>query len=121
MAAASKDVPVVVFGQVTNLAALQFLALLVPIAACFTVVRNVSTTQFTKCVGSAQSGTIIGLDMGIGSAVRIVSPLVGGVLVSSDGLASVAATCAGLCVTMAAISAALMGGDITKGKRRKVA
>ena len=108
------------FGTTTNWATLQFLILLIPISAAFTLLRNLSTTQFTKCVGAAQAGTIIGLDMGIGSAVRIVGPLIGGSIVASEGLFGVAVFCSAMFILMAALSGAFMPEfESDKGVKKK--
>lgn len=98
-----------VLGYKTNLATLLLMALLVPITACFTLVRSLSTAQFTKSVPADKAGTIIGVDMGIGSAVRIVSPLIGGRVQAAHGLYGVAGLCSGLYLLMAVLSGLLMG------------
>ena len=69
-------------------------------------------------VSSAQSGTIIGLDMGIGSGVRIFAPLVGGAVQSDSGVMGVAWLCSALFVGMAMLSAALMDVDEGAAKRK---
>jgi hypothetical protein len=111
IAFAGKDVPVLVLGYTTNMASLQFLVLLLPITACFTIVRSISTAQFTKCVSRSHAGTIIGVDMAIGSAVRIVSPFIGASIEADGGLAGISTLCSGLCILMAAFSAVLMGSN----------
>jgi|EP01046_Picozoa_sp_COSAG06_P041123 predicted MFS family arabinose efflux permease len=107
---AGKDTPVVVpvVGYTTNLACLQFMGLLIPITAAFTLIRSISTAQFTKSVSKATTGTIIGIDMGIGSAVRIFAPLIGGAVQGEGGLTAIAQLCAALCVVMAVLSALMM-------------
>ena len=72
-----------------------------PLALCVLVAWN--PCDLCVCVDMQ-----IGLDMGIGSAVRIVAPLIGGSVVASEGLFGVGLFCSSCCILMAAISGALM-------------
>lgn len=62
LSSGGKDIAVALplVGYTTNLACLQFMVLLIPITAAFTIVRSISTAQFTKSVSNATTGTIIG-------------------------------------------------------------
>jgi len=48
--------------------------LMVPMTAAMTVYRVCGTAQLTNAVDTATAGTVIGLDMGIGSLVRMLGP-----------------------------------------------
>ena len=114
-----KDTPVIIPGvdYTTNLACLQFMLLLIPITGAFSLVRSISTAQFTKSVTKSTTGTIIGIDMGIGSAVRIFAPLIGGAVQADYGLEGIAMCCASLCLVMAGLSAVMMDAPAGGEKR----
>lgn len=111
------ELPVV--GYTTNLACLQLMVLLIPITAAFTIVRSISTAQFTKSVSKATTGTIIGIDMGIGSMVRIFAPLIGGMAQAEGGLVAIAQLCAALCLVMALLSALMMDSVLAGDKAKQ--
>ncbi len=121
MATAGKETPLQlpVVGYTTNLACVQLMMLLIPITAAFTIVRSISTAQFTKSVSKATTGTIIGIDMGIGSAVRIFAPLIGGAVQAQGGLVAISQLCAGLCLVMALCAALLMDSVLDGGKEKQ--
>lgn len=68
---------------------IPYLGLLVPIYAASYVFSIVNTTQLTKAVPAEQLGSILAMDMALGSVTRMVSPLAGTSLLRTHGLAGV--------------------------------
>lgn len=68
---------------------LAYLALLVPITAASYVFSIVNTAQLTKAVSPEQLGSILAVDMALGSATRMVSPLIGTLLLQMHGVAGI--------------------------------
>jgi hypothetical protein len=84
------------------------LLLFIPLTAAFTLLRTVSTAAFTNVVASHQAGTVLGIDMGVGSAVRIVSPQVGSYMMKNYQFMGLGMLCAALCMLMSALAALTM-------------
>lgn len=66
-----------------------YLGLLVPICAASYVFSIVNTAQLTKAVPAEQLGSILAMDMALGSVTRMVSPLVGTSLLRTHGIAGI--------------------------------
>eukprot|EP00762_Andalucia_godoyi_P000355 ANDGO_03247.mRNA.1 Tetracycline resistance protein len=76
---------------------------LVPIVICGTVIATTVTAQLTKCVEAKDVGTVLGLDMTVGSSVRVIAPSIGGILISiapEYGFALVGGAAALLCASL---------------------
>lgn len=71
---------------------LQYLALLVPICAANYVFSTVNTAQLTKAVSSEQLGSVLAVDMALGSFTRMISPLFGTSLLQTHGTAGIGAS-----------------------------
>lgn len=70
---------------------IQLCAVLAPMLAAGSVLATVNTAQLTKAAPATDAGTIIAVDMAIGSGLRIVCPPIGAWLLRSYGLRSVGA------------------------------
>jgi hypothetical protein len=69
--------------------------LFIPLTTAFTLLRTVSTAAFTNVVAPHHVGTVLGINIGVGSAVRIVSAQVGSYMMKnyqSMGLEMLCAT-----------------------------
>lgn len=72
-----------------------FYIVLIPMMSAGTILYAISTALLTRSVRAEENGTIIGIDMGLTNLQRVVAPLLGTVLISTFGHASVGLFCAG--------------------------
>ena len=96
--------------------------LLAPMAACGTVLRNTLTSAFTKATDPALSGTMLGIDMALSSAVRLYAPGLGVAAYAGYGLEGLSAVCAGLTGLMVVAAAVLhrpSSPDVAASKKEK--
>ena len=94
-----------VFGAVAD--AQQLMLLCVPLVVCSSLLETVLSTQLTRLVPARLAGTSNALDMGVGTGVRMLSPVLSAALLvtSADGFPLLGAVCAALmlafCVMLA--------------------
>ena len=88
-------------------------AALIPMAASVTVLRSTITSQFTKATDPSLAGTIIGIDMGISSGLRIIAPQVG-MWSMEYGFEGLGVCCAAFTLLMVLVSAVSNDEEKTK-------
>lgn len=92
-----------------------YLVLLVPIYGATYVFSIVNTAQLTKAVTTEQLGSMLAVDMALGSVTRMVSPLLGTTVlqrhgVSGIGLSSSTAVALALIFTQVGAATGSSGG-----------
>ena len=83
----------------------QLLVVVVPIIMSGAVLGNLQTAQLTRAVAASESGTVIAVDMSIGSLLSIVTPAAGTALFETGGLGALAAAGCALYAALAALVA----------------
>ncbi|KAK9812840.1 hypothetical protein WJX72_004589 [[Myrmecia] bisecta] len=67
----------------------QLLLVLLPLSATGILISTINTAQLTKAVPAGQRGTVIAVDMSIGSGVRVLSPTLGTWLLTTFSFPSI--------------------------------
>lgn len=98
----------------------QLLFALLPVAVSSVTIVTVNTSRLSKAVPGSSAGTVLALDMSIGSGLRTVSPLLGAWLLERHGYGAVCVTCAGLLAAVLALQAAVLqrqqASDVERAK-----
>ncbi|WIA17363.1 hypothetical protein OEZ85_014225 [Tetradesmus obliquus] len=99
----------------------QLLACLLPLAVAGVTVATLNVARLTKAVPTSQAGTVMALDMSLGSGLRTVAPLLGTWMMQRYGYPAVAGSCAAL--VLAALLQQLAIGrqevDASSGQQEK--
>lgn len=86
----------------------QLLIALLPVAVASVTIVTTNTSRLSKAVPGSSAGTVMALDMSMGSGLRTVSPLLGTWLLQRHGYGAVCAACAGLLAAVLALQAAVL-------------
>merc|ERR1712018_492230 len=66
----------------------DFLALLFPLTCSLCLINSIVTAAITKTVSRSDTGSVLGLNMAVHSAIRSLAPTLGGHMVQTYGFAS---------------------------------
>jgi predicted MFS family arabinose efflux permease len=67
------------------------LIVLIPFVCSGTVLNTIVSATLTKVVAKTETGTVLGLDMGVGTFCRVITPAIGGYAFSKFGYSSIIA------------------------------
>jgi predicted MFS family arabinose efflux permease len=89
--------------------AAELYAVCVPLTVVSMAYLLINTSQVTKAAPLALKGSLVAVDMALGSLTRMVAPGIGGALLSSYGYSSIGASSAALMLLAAALFAVRTG------------
>lgn len=100
----------------------QLMALLLPMSGAATLFSTVNTAQLTKAVPPQLRGTMLAVDMSLGSGVRMLAPMAAGLLLQQAGFPSLGASAAALTALLLLLLAspwmrAVQGAPDAKGAK----
>jgi predicted MFS family arabinose efflux permease len=96
--------------------AYEFLAVLFPLTCSLCLVNSILTAAVTKTVDKSESGTMLGINMAVHSAIRSFAPTAGGYLMTTYGFESLGYLGVACNVVVFGMVAAVFQGNEVKEK-----